>query len=726
MPLVGEHVTDTEQPSGRCGIWSLSDFSGTTSYRAAAIRRLRASGELIGQLLLAAVDELVQLFGDRIVHRWLLVLGQPLLPDSVCPLRRIRCAIFGPLLEARVVRNVAAIEGGLEVGEGMRRTEEVLAGPVLADRVDRLAVLRQIEPLDERRHHPALVLVHDELLAPDRQAALEPAGRVQHEVGAGENGWQQRRRALVRGLRVGDLRRRQRAARAERHTETAGQRGDGVQHDRRLGRTEGRRTGLHGHRRGERAEDHRRTGSYQLRERHAGQRLGQCLRGDTGRGGGGHGAGEDEGGDDARLVVAGVHLRGAQHRAVPYKRRRRIDQARDDGAVTEIATERDAGHVDRVLRTTCRCHRAHERLVAVLQVREDHVEVPLADRDVDGLAHRATTVVEVQRLVRQLDEVAEVLDRRVPTAVVDVERERRPVVGRKHSGVAADANTARRIPAVLDVFAWRRGLHDLPAHAPRETDSCSVDRCAGVGKNLQRRRVVANLHTDFLQDRLGVVLDDLETLVADDLERFHRPRQVCLGLDDVRSAQRLSPGAPSAASAGNGFAAVVGGRHVRYSCLRRRRPGAASADEVRSGRVTAPARFGVGAVACGNAIAETNSCWNCGSVAVSILMTARAEAFNSVRASIESSARTAPAPAALPTERTALTGASGTSPSTSAYSGSMWAPNAPARRMSPTLSTPACIISRSMPARSAALASWMARTSFCVMDNSTESDRNRT
>jgi hypothetical protein len=39
-----------------------------------------------------------------------------------------------------------------------------------------------------------------------------------------------------------------------------------------------------------------------------------------------------------------------------------------------------------------------------------------------------------------------------------------------------------------------------------------------------------------LQNGLGVVLDDLETFVADDLERLHRPGQVCLGLDDMRGA----------------------------------------------------------------------------------------------------------------------------------------------------------------------------------------------
>src|SRR4029079_15153324 len=149
---------------------------------------------------------------------------------------------------------------------------------------------------------------------------------------------------------------------------------------------------------------------------------------------------------------------------------------------------------------------------------------------------------------------------------------------------------------------------------------------------------VADLQSDLLQDRLGVVLDDFEAFVADDLEGLHRAGQVGLGLDDVRGTQRLSPGAAPTASAGGRLGAVVGGRHVRFSCLRRRRPGAESTDEVRSGRVTAAARLGGGLAEVRTAFADTNSCGNCVSVAVSILVTVRAAASSSARACIESSA----------------------------------------------------------------------------------------
>ena len=55
-----------------------------------------------------------------------------------------------------------------------------------------------------------------------------------------------------------------------------------------------------------------------------------------------------------RLVVLGVRLGGGEHRAVPHERRRRVDEDSYHGAVLQVATEADAGHVDAVLRHAAR------------------------------------------------------------------------------------------------------------------------------------------------------------------------------------------------------------------------------------------------------------------------------------------------------------------------------------------------------------------------------------
>ena len=76
--------------------------------------------------------------------------------------------------------------------------------------------------------------------------------------------------------------------------------------------------------------------------------------------------------------------------------------------------------------------------------------------------------------------------------------------------------------------------------------------------------------------------------------------------------------------------------------------------------------------------------------------------------------RAAPPPAAFPTARTSSRAQSGIRPRTIAYSGSIWDPKAPARRISSGELSSSCSRRRSMPARRAAFASWIARTSFWV------------
>ena len=282
---------------------------------------------------------------------------------------------------------------------------------------------------------------------------------------------------LVRRLRVGELRRGERSARPERHAQAPREVGHDVEDERRLRRAERRRAGLHRHRRREGPEHHRaRRACTSCTNVMPGQRLGQGLGGDAGRGRRGHRAGEDERRDEAGLVVRRVDLGGRQHRRVPHERRRGVDEARHDRAAGR-GRRRSAMRA----RSTESCaaapggDRAHERLVAVAEVRVHHVEVALVDGHVDRLAHRAARVVQVGRGVGQLHEVLEVGQRGVAAAAVEVVDERRAVVRRQHRGVAADLDVARRVAGVLRVDGGRLLGDDRPAHATREAHPVPVD-----------------------------------------------------------------------------------------------------------------------------------------------------------------------------------------------------------------------------------------------------------
>ena len=158
-------------------------------------------------------------------------------------------------------------------------------------------------------------------------------------------------------------------------------------------------------------------------------------------------------------------------------------------------------------------------------------------------------------------------------------------------------------------------------------------------------------------------------------------------------------------------------REHQPALRRRRRPARVARRRAdASGSSTTVARCGLGAVAWGKAIAATNSSWNRGSVAVSILTTSRSGALHLGPPLVRQQCLDGSCTGGVADRPHAgSTGQSGTRPRTMALTGSMCAPKAPASRTSVTSGCPACSSSSSMPARSAALASWIARTSFCVM-----------
>ena len=273
----------------------------------------------------------------------------------------------------------------------------------------------------------------------------------------------------------------------------------------------------------------------------------------------------------------------------------------------------------------------------------DHVEVPLVDRQVHRLAHRPAAVVEVRAQVGELHEVAEVLDRPVAAAAVQVAHERRAVGRREDRGVAADPHAALRVAGVLDELVRGARLDDLPAHPAREPDALALDVRAGVAEQLERVGVAAELEADLLEDDVGVVLDEAQALLAQHLERRQRPGQERDVLRIQRGPGRLAGGAPAGPArvvssvigvlrvCGRvaGVAGVPGRRRCRSIDRRCRRGGGVgrlpsrrwAGGRAALGRTTTRARCGLGAVRWGIASASTKCSWKRGSMAVSIFST---------------------------------------------------------------------------------------------------------
>ena len=114
--------------------------------------------------------------------------------------------------------------------------------------------------------------------------------------------------------------------------------------------------------------------------------------------------------------------------------------------------------------------------------------------------------------------------------------------------------------------AWTIWRH-MPA---READALALDVGAGVVEQPERLGVAAELDADLLEDRVGVVLDEREALLVEDLERGERAGQERHPLDVV--AERARPaGRPGRRCAGGASSSVIGASSAAPRPRRRRR-----------------------------------------------------------------------------------------------------------------------------------------------------------
>ncbi len=256
-----------------------------------------------------------------------------------------------------------------------------------------------------------------------------------------------------------------------------------------------------------------------------------------------------KGGDDHRLIGAGIDLERAQHGLVESHRRVGVDQLDHHAVVRdEVLAEDQARHGDAVLGALGCRDRAHEGQVGVAQVAVDHVEVALVHRHVDRLADRAARVVQVGQHVGQLHDVPEVLDRGVAPAPVQGTHEGGAIDRHEDRVVAADGHRASRIAGVLGEARLRALLNDAAAKPLRTAHPLALDVGAGLLPDRQGLGVVAELDADLFEDGVGVGFDDLQGLFAQDLE----DRDLALdegSLGRMVAAARRAPGPGPAAMA---------------------------------------------------------------------------------------------------------------------------------------------------------------------------------
>jgi hypothetical protein len=75
------------------------------------------------------------------------------------------------------------------------------------------------------------------------------------------------------------------------------------------------------------------------------------------------------------------------------------------------------------------------------------------------------------------------------------------------------------VAGMLRKVARRRGLDEGAGEAALEADALALDIGACAAEQLERLWIAAELHADFLQDRIGIALDELQAFFAEQAEQ---------------------------------------------------------------------------------------------------------------------------------------------------------------------------------------------------------------
>ncbi len=114
-----------------------------------------------------------------------LVTREFLPPQGLGPPCRVEASFLLPLFERVIVRYLASPKSRLKVGQGMGRSEKMLARSHLSNRVHGLTLFRQIDPREQSPPKRTLIGVDDEFLVPHGEPTFEPPRGVENEIRSG-------------------------------------------------------------------------------------------------------------------------------------------------------------------------------------------------------------------------------------------------------------------------------------------------------------------------------------------------------------------------------------------------------------------------------------------------------------------------------------------------------------------------------------------------------------
>ena len=148
----------------------------------------------------------------------------------------------------------------------------------------------------------------------------------------------------------------------------------------------------------------------------------------------------------------------------------------------------------------------------------EHIQMPLVGGQVDRFTDHAAGMVQPGNGLVQLHQPYKILVRGVTAHLVQILHKGRPPGRAEDRGRAAHPNRVGRVAGVLRELR-RCGRSDgLAAKTGLKTDPFVLHVAACLAEYLQNFGVVAELHPGVAQDRIGILFDQAQTFLAQDVE----------------------------------------------------------------------------------------------------------------------------------------------------------------------------------------------------------------
>ena len=146
---------------------------------------------------------------------------------------------------------------------------------------------------------------------------------------------------------------------------------------------------------------------------------------------------------------------------------------------------------------------------------------------------------------------SKILELGVAAPLLDVVDEGRAIDRRKDEIAAAHLDRSLGIARELREGGWG-GRHQVTREPAREAHPLTVDIGAGILEELERFGILAEIDPDLLEDRLRVLLDQSQPLIAEEVDRGNVACDVTQVLD--LAADRAPRAVPRARRPGDCFA----------------------------------------------------------------------------------------------------------------------------------------------------------------------------